>query len=248
MRPLFPAFILLLAAPAARADDAADAKAIVARGIKAAGNTDDGKSGPITWKDDGILNFGGMKFAYTADWYVLPPDTMRFDLTAEFMGQKVRITHVVNGDKVWDSADGMTREVAGEKKQYSLNAVYLMSVYSLKPLTHDEGFKLATAGEKEVSGKPALGVRVERQGKPTVTLYFDKVSGLLAKAEVKVKDEFQDWKEVLDENYFEDWKDVGGKKVFTKLRVVRDGKPLLESKLSDQKTPDKLDPKLFEKP
>jgi hypothetical protein len=36
--------------------------------------------------------------------------------------------------------------------------------------------------------------------------------------------------------------------VFTKLRVIRDGKPLLESKLSDQKKPEKFDAKVFEKP
>jgi hypothetical protein len=249
MRPLFPALALVFAAsPAARADDAADAKALVAKAIKAAGSPDDGKPVLRTWKDDGVLHFGDMKIPYTGTWYFRGPDAMRFEISVDFMGQKVQFTHVVNGDKVWDSMDGRTEEVTGEKKEYSRNAAYFTWVYSLTPLTHDAEFKLATAGEKAVSGKPAAGVRVERKDRPSVTLYFDKDTGLLAKSEVRVKDEFQGWKEVLDENYFEDWKEVGGRKVFTKLRVVRDGKPLLESKLSDVKYPDTFDPKLFEKP
>ena len=99
-----------------------------------------------------------------------------------------------------------------------------------------------------MAGRPAAGVRVERDGRPAVTLYFDKATGLLAKSEARAKDEFQNWKEVLDEVYYEDWKDVGGRKAFGRLRVVRDGKPLLESTLTDPRRPAALDPKLFEKP
>jgi len=53
---------------------------------------------------------------------------------------------------------------------------------------------------------------------------------------------------VPGESFFEDYKEVGGRKVFTKMRVVRDGKTLIESTLSDQKASEKLDAKLFEKP
>ena len=63
-----------------------------------------------------------------------------------------------------------------------------------------------------------------------------------------MKDEFQGWKEVTDENFYDDYKDVGGRKFFTKMKVVRDGKTMIESIVSDQKTAEKLDAKLFEKP
>jgi hypothetical protein len=81
-----------------------------------------------------------------------------------------------------------------------------------------------------------------------VTLYFDDETGLLAKSEMSVKDEYQGWKEVLEEAYYEDWKEAAGRKAFTAIRVVRDGKPFIDSKMSDLATPEKLDPKLFEKP
>jgi hypothetical protein len=63
-----------------------------------------------------------------------------------------------------------------------------------------------------------------------------------------VKDEFQMWKDALEEAYFDDYKEVNGKKMFTKLKVVRAGKTMIDSTLSDQKLADKLDAKLFEKP
>ena len=68
------------------------------------------------------------------------------------------------------------------------------------------------------------------------------------KTETKVKDEFQAWKEVPEETYYGDYKDVGGKKFFGTMKIVRDGKTMIESVISDQKLTDKLDAKLFEKP
>jgi hypothetical protein len=142
----------------------------------------------------------------------------------------------------------MTQEMTGEKLEYFLNQTYTLNVTSLLPLLTDKEFKLTTAGEKDVNGKKAAVVTVTRDKKPTVTLYFDKTSGLLVKSESKVKDEFQGWKEVTDEVYYEDYKDVGGRKFFGKMKVVRDGKTMIESEISDQKTAEKLDAKLFEKP
>jgi hypothetical protein len=136
----------------------------------------------------------------------------------------------------------------GEKLEYFLEQTYAMNVTSLLPLLADKEFKLATGGEKDVNGKKAAAVTVTRDKKPTITLYFDKVSGLLVKSESKVKDEFQGWKEVSEENFYDDYKDVAGRKYFTKMKVVRDGKPMIESSVSDQKTAEKLDAKLFEKP
>src|SRR5262249_15185356 len=128
------------------------------------------------------------------------------------------------------------------------NEAYQFWVTSLTPLVSDNGFTLATAKGKDVNGKPSAAVKVTRDKKPAITLYFDTASGLLVKFEMTVKDEFQKWKEVLDEAYFQGYKDVNGRKLFHKLRIVRDGKPMIESTLSDQKFPEKLDGKLFEKP
>jgi len=247
MRPLFPVlFLAVAAAPAARADD--DAKDIIAKAIRAAGAKDDGKPLNLSWKDTGTVQAGGMKLDYTADWHFRGPDALRFDLTAEVMGIKIKLTDVVNGDKVWEVLDGKVQELEGDKKEYLKGMAHVLAVVGLTQLTHDKEFKLSTVVGKKVNDKPTAGVLVERKDRPVITLYFDKETGLLVKSEMMVKDEFQGWKEVPDEEYYEDYKDIGGMKLFSKIRVVRDGKPFIESNLSDVQTPEKPDPKLFEKP
>lgn len=244
MRPLLLVSAVLAVPAAAHAEGP---KETVAKAVKAAGwkPTDTAK----TWADKGTIQIDGMKVPYTAKWWFAAPDKLRFEVSADIGGMKFDITHVVNGDKVWDAAMGRVEEVTGDKKAYSRDEVYQLWAFGLTPLLTDEGFKLSAAGEKDVGGKPAVGVKVERAGRLPLTIYFDKATGLMVKSETRVKDEFQGWKEVPEEAYYGGWKGIGdGAKVFTTLKVVRDGKPLLESELTDQKSPAKLDPKLFEKP
>jgi len=247
MRPLFPVLFLAMAlAPAARADD--DAKDIITKAVKATGAKDDGMPLNLSWKDTGTIQAGGMKLDYTADWHFRGPDALRLDLTAEVMGIKIKLTDVVNGDKVWEVFGGQVQELDGDKKDYLKGMAHVLAVVSLTQLAHEKEFRLSTVVGKKVNDKPTAGVLVERKDRPVITLYFDRETGLLVKSEMMVKDEFQGWKEVQDEEYYEDYKDIGGMKLFSKIRVVRDGKPFIESNLSDVQTPEKPDPKLFEKP
>jgi hypothetical protein len=245
---LLPLAAVFAFTPALRADDAADARAVVEKAVKATGYKPADKFGAVSWKDKGKFYFGGSAMEFAGDFAFQAPDKYRFSVTADLEGMKVTFTAVTNGPKAWESALGMNQEVTGEKLEYMTDQVYTLNVTSLLPLLTDKDYKLATAGEKDVNGKKAVGVKVTRDKHPPVTLYFDKDSGLLVKSEARVKDEFQGWKEVSDETYFGDYKDVDGKKRFGTMKVVRDGKTLMESHLSDQKAADKLDPKLFDKP
>jgi hypothetical protein len=233
-------------APAVRGDD--DPKAIIAKSIKAASLPTDKAGVKMTWKEKGAFSGGGFSLPYTSDYAFQAPDKFHFDMQGEFGGMKIAIVLAANGGKAWESGFGKTEEVTGEKLEYVQGMVYQLWVTSLAPLLQDKDFKLTAAKGKDVKMKPTVGVAVEREKRPTITLYFDKESGLLVKTEMLVKDEFQKWKEVLDESYFDGYKDANGKKFFTKLKVVRDGKTMIEAELSDAKSPEKLDPKLFEKP
>jgi outer membrane lipoprotein-sorting protein len=245
---LLPLAALFVIPVAARADDAADARALVEKAVKAAGRKPGDKEAAFTWKDKGKFSGGGFSMPYTGDFAFQGPDKYRFAVTGDVEGMKLTFTAVANGEKAWESALGMTQEITGEKLEYVVGQVHVLRVTSLLPLLSDKEFKLATAGEKDVNGKKAAGVTVTRAKKPAVTLYFDKSTGLLVKSETTVKDEFQAWKEVPEEVYYDDYKDVGGQKVFGTMKVVRDGKTMIESTLSDQKAGVKPDPKLFEKP
>lgn len=244
---LFSLVGLLFVSPALRADDAADAKAIVERAIKARGDKPDSKLTAMTWKDKGKFHGFGMPIPYTADWAFQAPDKYRFVFVGEVGDAKFSMTVVVNGEKAWAAEGKKVEELTGEKLEQTRNEAYQLWVTSLTPLLTDKGFQLAPAKGKDVNGKPTSAVKVTREKKPPITLYFD-ASGLLVKREVVVKDELQKWKEVLEEAYLSDYKEVDGMKLFTALKVVRDGKPMIEATISDVKWVEKLDPKLFEKP
>ena len=248
MRKLILAALLAGPVAMAPADEPADARAVVEKAVKAANLPDPVKLPAVTWKDRGEMTVAGMSMKYTADWWFQLPDRYRFALAAEVMGQKLDLVVVARDGKAWESGFGMSREVAGEKLDYVNGEVYQLRVQALTPLLADKEFKLSPALVKDVDGRRAQGVKVERSGRPAVTLYFDAATGLLAKSEMRVKDEFQNWKEVLDEIYFSDYQNRDGRKVFTKLRIVRDGKPLVETTLSDMTWHERLDPKLFEPP
>jgi hypothetical protein len=245
---LIPLAALVLIAQSTRADDAADAKAIVEKGLKATGQKPGDKATAMTWKDKGKFSGGGFTLPYTGEYAFQGPDKYRMSISADLEGMKVTFVGVTNGAKAWQSAMGMTEEMPAEKTEYSVTSTYHMWVSSLYPLLSDKEFKLATAGEKDVNGKKTVGVKVTRDKKPAVTLFFNKDTGLLAKMETKSKDEFQMWKEVDDEVFYDDYKDVGGIKYYCKMKLVRDGKTMIESAPHDQKRAEKLDAKLFEKP
>lgn len=247
-RFLSPLVAVFAFVPAVRADDAADAKAIVEKAMTARGDKPGDKPLAQTWKEKGKFTGGGFALDYTSDWAFQGPDKYRFALVGGFGDVKIAITAVVNGEKAWQTDGVKTEEITGEKREQTVNEVYHLWVTSLTPLVGEKGFTLATAKGKDIAGKPVAGVTVTRDKKPAMTLYFDKESGLLVKTEVTVRDEFQKWKEVPEEAFFSDYKEKDGRKVFTKMRIVRDGKPMIESTLSDQKAAEKLDAKLFEKP
>jgi hypothetical protein len=229
----------------ARADDP---KAVVEKGLKACG-WDKSKSPNMTWKDKGKFSAGGVDATYTGDWAVQLPDKYRFAVKVSAGGMDIDFTMVLNGDKAYESGLGMTQEMSAEKAEYTKNQMHLMRVHSLAPLLSEKEFKLSEVPGKDVDGKPTAGVKVDHDGKPAVTLYFDKGTGLLVRMDMKQKNEFENWKECDDVSYLSDWTDVGdGMKAYHKMKTTRDGNTLIDTVMSDFKRPEKLDPKLFEKP
>ncbi len=245
-RILFPLTAVFAFAPVVRADDAADAKAIIEKAIKARGGKPDTKFTAMTWKDKGTLSGAGAPAPYTAEWSFQAPDKYRFVFQADLGGAKFETTIVVNGEKGWEVDGGKVLAVTGDRLAGLQHDAHQMWVMSLTPLLTEKVFTLATAKEKDVDGKPASAVTVTRDKMPVMTLYFDKGSGLLVKWEMTRKDGLK--KDVNHEAYFSDYKDIGGVKRFTKMKLVRAGEPLLEATLTDAKEFEKLDEKLFEKP
>lgn len=252
-----------------RADDAADARAIVARGVKAAG-IPTGKPIALTYKVQGQNVGGGFDNAFSGTVAFQAPDKFRMTVQSGVTGRvqmprrgliRRRIANeingminsitidaavVANGNKVWQSVMGSAQELAGKQREKFIASAYQQHVATLAPLLADKEFKLSTAGQKIVNGRKAAAVKVERNQKQTITLCFDEETGLLAKYETTANDESQGWKEVVREVYLEDYKEIGGSKHYTKMRLVEDGKPLVVDAITEPTFVEKLDPKLFE--
>lgn len=229
----------------ARAEE--QAAAIVKRAIKAAGMPDSGYR-YSAWTEDGVFTGGGFSMRYVSEWAYEMPDKYRFSLSGEMGGQKFNIVAAYDGKTAWESAMGMTREVTGPKLETMRNEAHQFQVLSLTPLVRDRRFQIKAIGERKVGNAATNVVQVDRRERPTVRLFFDKKSGLVVKSEMLNKDEFQAWKEVLDECFLEDHRKVDGRMLFHKIRVVREGKLMIDAKLSNQKFPNGLDAKLFAKP
>ncbi|MFO0800339.1 MAG: hypothetical protein U0804_22965 [Gemmataceae bacterium] len=243
-------FVLaLFATTYARGDDAADARALVDKAIKAHGgaaNLAKFKGGAVTFS--GTFHGMGMKVPMAGTIHTFGADRVKADIEIDADGQKFRIVNVVAGDKGWakfgnDTKDMSKDEIAqGQQEQH---AGYLAS---LTPLVGARGgYALAPAGELLVNDKAALGVKVTAKGRRDVTLYFDKATSLLVRYDQTVKDEGSG-REVTQETYPSEYKDVQGTKQSFKFVVKRDSKLYLEGEASEVTLSDTLDAGLFVKP
>lgn len=243
--------VAVLVSPAAFADDADDARAIVERAIKARGDKLGAVPGPSTWEEKIVLEspeFKDQKIELRTTWAFAPPDRLRIDMKLDFAGNMFDLAYVLNGETVWLLVNGAAQENANDMLGQALGEMNRMWATSLYPLLSDEGFKLSTVKEQKVNGKVAVGVEVRNGKRPVVTLYFDKETGLLVKRVAQVRDAQSGDKDVLEEVVLSDFKEADGRKYHTKAVTTRDGRPHYTSFPSAPKAIKDVDAKLFEKP
>ncbi len=72
---------------------------------------------------------------------------------------------------------------------------YLVWTWTLAPLLEKDS-KLALLPDLEVDGKPAAGIKLTREGRREISLYFDKGTGRLARIDWRTYHvTFENWKE-----------------------------------------------------
>ncbi len=264
MRQLSALTLLLTCVPLVRAQG--DAKAIITRAVQMAGIPTDNKAYHETWKEAGKITAAipagpgrpaqDITLTYESNWAFEAPDKYRFDMKGDYalkvpipglpQSKKVELAFIQNGKRAVETAQGRREELKGAKLEESLHSAYQFWVCSLRPLLNDPGFTLTALGDREFGGKSVTSVKVTRPGNRDVTLHFDKTTGLLAGSSDRVKDEFQDWKEVAQETEYTDYeKSASGERFFKAMTVKREGKVMLQSKLSDYKRSETLQPQLF---
>jgi hypothetical protein len=230
-----------------RADDAADARAIVEKGIKAQGGQEKlAKLSAHTVKFKGTFHGMGQAIPMTGEVLTQGNDKVKIDVEVEAGGMKFRVVNVVAGDKGWTKMGEETKELDKDQLAEGLEQAHSGWVATLVPLTGKE-FKLSTVGEIEVDKRKAVGVKAAFKGRRDVDLYFDKETGLLVKAEGRVKDEGSG-QEVTEESFPSEYKDVQGTKQAMKFTVKRDGKLFIEGEATEIMLAEKFDASVFAKP
>ncbi len=201
--PLAVGLLMSLVPCAAAQDDAAAAHALVLKAVNAQGGLEKlGQKVASHRKSKGVFHTD--KFSFTGDSFSDQGKRRKITIQGEQDNQLSTRTLVMDGGKGWITFDGLTVELDDEFLQRLERSAYADRVASLVTLLRDKGYKLSTLGEVQVMGAAALGVKVEKEGKPDIQLYFDKTTGLLVKSANKVKDS-ESGPEVLQEVYHRDY-------------------------------------------
>ncbi|MCI0704566.1 MAG: hypothetical protein L0241_26215 [Planctomycetia bacterium] len=236
--------VLAVAAPV-RADDAADAKAIIDKAIKAHGGEKLAKLPAFVASMKGKVHVMEQAIDFTGEVSSFGPEKQKVDIEVEVAGMKFRVIEVRNGDKGWIRMDNNTKEMDKDKFEEAKEQGYAGWVTTLIPLK-DKQFKLATVGEIEIDKRKAVGVKVSSKGHRDIDLYFDKETGLLVKTETRAKDDAG--VEANQETFYSDYKDVKGTKQAMKFVIKRDSKLFLEGEATEYTLLEKLDDSVFDKP
>lgn len=232
MRPL-PSLALalsLLAAPPAPCAAPKDARALVERAVKAQGGLE--KLQTIKATHARVRGYyRDHRESFTAEVHTQSPGKMRMALT--FKGGALLAgphTLVVNGKRAWLHSGGMTQELDQETVRRTNEESYGDHVSTLVPLLTQKGFTLTALGESEVEGKPVAGVKVAAAGKPEVSLYFSRESGLLVKSAHRAP-EPGTGAPVLQETFFRTYigpgKPAADEALLARAKVPTDGPGLL---------------------
>jgi hypothetical protein len=232
---------------AGRAADDKDAKATLDKAIKALGGADQlGRIKAATWKAKGTISFGGGDNEFTSQTTVQGLDHFRGEFEGDFGGNKVKGVTVLAGDKGWRKFGDMKMELDGDALANEKRTVYLNVIPVTLVALRGKPFQIEAAGEENVGGKPAAGIKVTGPGGKDFRLYFDRETGLPVKLVAKVVG--FDGNEFTQETTFSDYKDMGGIKKATKVVSKRDGEKFLEQQITEFKVLDQVDPQTFAEP
>jgi len=162
------------------------------------------------------------------------------------MGKKFTQTQVIDGDKGWIQADGQVQDMPKDAVAEMKEQKYAEDLDRLAFLS-EKGIEFSMLDEIKVEVKPAVGVLVRSKGHRDVKLYFDKTSGLLVKRAHRLLDP-SSGKEVLQEVVFSDYQEKDGLKHVRKIVAFREGKKIIDARVTEITFFDKLDEKVFAKP
>jgi hypothetical protein len=245
-RCVFLSLCLLVAAATVRADESAAARKLIERAILAhGGEATLAKFPVITMKFKGTAHMDNAPaLLFKAEMTTNKGEQVKLIVQSENYG-KFRLVCVLNGNQGWVEGNGNTQEVKKDKLAVMQEDAYSGWVASLLPLK-DKAFELTTAGQVNIDDRPAVGVKISRQGHRDVKVFFDQETGLLVKTERVTKDERG--QELTEETFLSDYKEVQDTKQAMKITIRRGGKPYQTWEVTDYRLAASADDGTFDKP
>src|SRR5262245_48112295 len=182
----------LLAAGAARADDAKMQKEMAAqvdKAIKAVGGAPKLKKfAACTWKVKATLAGGNKMGSMTMDGSVQGFDKGRLEVTIEAGGGTRNALLVVNGDRGWLREGNEVKKLPADITPAVRTYFHTLRLAQLLAPLKGKDYKLSSLGEVKIDDKPAVGVKATRKGYSEVDFFFDKKTHLLVKCQVQVNE------------------------------------------------------------
>jgi hypothetical protein len=230
----------------ARADDSKTTE-ILDKAIKALGGAEKlEKAQATSEKAKGKLTIEGNENSITSQAITQGIDRHRGEFEGEFNGNKFKGLSILNGDKGWRMFGDMVMEMDQDAVKNEKRSVYLSVVAETVLPLKGKGFKVESAPDEKVGGKPAAGIKATGPDGKDFTLYFDKDTGLPVRMVAKVAGWMGD--EYTQDVLYSDYKEFDGIKKATKVSIKRDGDPFLELELTEFKVLDKVPSDTFAEP
>jgi hypothetical protein len=237
---------LLLGADGARADEQADAKALLDKAMKAMGGEAKlAKLSTASVKGKLTGSPGGQEITIDVDGTWQGMSQYRADADVQEGGQSFKGILVFNGTKGWLKKNCRTEEAPEGITTFVQNIFHAGRIPQLLPALTDKAYKLSHLGEIQIGDKAAVGLAISHKDRKDVSLFFDKATGLPAKSELRVTD--PQGKEVTAAFNYSDYKDFDGVKLCSRIKIKID-EIEVTMELKEIKPLDKVDDSLFDKP
>jgi hypothetical protein len=160
-RHIVTALVLVLVGSQATLTRAQDAKSVLDKALKAMGGEKKlAEAKVVSWKGKGTITFGGEDNAFTSETTLGGVDHMRSSFEANIMGNDIKGTTVVAGDKGWRLFADMKSEMDKDGLANEKRMMYLQLIpVTLVPLRQKE-FKVEVGATEKVGGREAATLKV----------------------------------------------------------------------------------------
>ena len=202
----------------------------------------------VQGKYKGEVEVNGMTIKMEGEIFLQSPERMKNIIKIEVNNMNIEVQQGFDGKVLWLNVAGNNQEIKDKDLiQEMKENMYSEQVASLIDLDSKD-FKLSALGEMKIKDKDSVGVRVSKEGKRDVNLWFDKKSHLLVKSEFRAKDPFGQMGEANQEKYFSDYKAIMGIQTPSRVIVHNDGKRLVDMEVSEVRYHERLDNSYFTRP